>query len=233
MIKLLSGADLITLLNAILGFLALLFMYSGQYHLAASMIFLGLLADGLDGIIARRFGNGKIGESLESLADMISLSIAPLILFYFMYFKNVITEPFQHSLFAGILVFSLLCSIIRLSSFPHMKHKEYFIGLPTSASALFLVLMTYIVFEMWYIVPAIVVLSILMISPIRFPKPTMPINLITAVLIVLVILFNGLYSQLAPLVLLGALFVYIIGGPLYLFWKKPRPVSGTDDSRIR
>ncbi len=222
MIKMLTIADGITLLNAMLGFLALLMVYYSSYHLAASLIFLSLLADGLDGIIARRLGNGKIGEYLESLADMISLSVAPLVLFYITYFKSVIPDPAQHYLLAGILVFSLLCSIIRLSSFPLMKQKEYFQGLPTSASALFLVLMSYLVVEVWFILPIIVVFSVAMLSPIRFPKPSMTVNLITAVLIVLVVLLGGLYSQLAPLVLLGALFMYIIGGPLYLNWKKHR-----------
>ena len=225
MIKLLTIADGITLLNAMLGFLAVMLVYSGAYHLAASLIFLGLLADGLDGIVARRFGNGKLGEYLESLADMISLSVAPLMLFYITYFKSVILEPIQYYLLVGVLVFSLLCGLIRLSSFSLMKQKEYFHGLPTSASALFLVLMSYIVVEVWFVLPVIVVLSSAMLSPIRFPKPSMTVNLITAVLIVGVILFDGVYSQIAPLVLLGALCVYIIGGPLYLYQKKNRLVS--------
>ena len=93
MIKLLSIADLVTLLNAMLGFLALLLVFSNEFQLAASLILLGLLADGLDGMVARRFGTGKIGESLEPLADMISLSIAPLVLFYKMYYDSVVSQP--------------------------------------------------------------------------------------------------------------------------------------------
>jgi phosphatidylserine synthase len=45
MIRLLSVADLVTLLNATLGFLALLLVFSNEFQLAASLILLGLLAD--------------------------------------------------------------------------------------------------------------------------------------------------------------------------------------------
>jgi archaetidylserine synthase len=220
MIRLLSVADLVTLLNATLGFLALLFVFSNEFHLAASLIFLGLLADGLDGMIARRLGVGKIGEYLESLADMITLSIAPLVLFYKMYYNSVASEPSQHLLLGGILIFSLLCSIIRLSSFSLLKQKEYFIGLPTSASALFLVLISYLLPEVWYVLPVIVVLALAMISSVHFPKPSITVNLVTAMLIVAVVLLDGMYSGLAPLLLLVMLVMYIIGGPLYLYRKK-------------
>jgi archaetidylserine synthase len=220
MIRLLSVADLVTLLNATLGFLALLFVFSNEFHLAASLIFLGLLADGLDGMIARRLGIGKIGEYLESLADMITLSIAPLVLFYKMYYNSVASEPSQHLLLGGILIFSLLCSIIRLSSFSLLKQKEYFIGLPTSASALFLVLISYLLPEVWYVLPVIVVLALAMISSVHFPKPSITVNLVTAMLIVAVVLLDGMYSGLAPLLLLVMLVTYIIGGPLYLYRKK-------------
>jgi archaetidylserine synthase len=230
MIKLLSIADLVTLLNATLGFIALLFIFSNKFHLAASLIFLGLLADGLDGMVARKLGNGKMGEYLESLADVLSLSVAPLILFYKIYYDSVVLQPSQHLLLGGVLGFSLICSIIRLSSFSLLKQKQFFIGLPTSASALFLVLMPYLISEVWYIVPVIIVLSLAMISPIHFPKPGLMVNLITAVLIITVILLDGMYFTLAPLLLLVALLTYIIFGPLYLYIKKRNQVSGTEDT---
>lgn len=230
MIRLLSIADLVTILNATLGFIALLLVFSNEFQLATAFILLGLLADGLDGMIARKLGNGKLGEYLESLADMISLSVAPLVLFYKIYYDSIALQPSQHLLLGGILVFSLLCSIIRLSSFSLLKQKQFFIGLPTSASALFLVLMPYLLQEVWYALPIIVVLSLAMISPIHFPKPGLMVNLVTAALIIAVILLDGMYSTLATLLLLVALLAYIIIGPLYLYTKKRKQVSGTEDT---
>jgi len=231
MIRMLSIADLVTLLNAVLGFLALLLVFSNEFQLAASLILLGLLADGLDGMVARRLGAGTIGEYLEPLADMISLSIAPLSLFYKMYYESVVSQPSVHLLLGFVIVFSLLCSIIRLSSFSLLKEKRFFIGLPTSASAMFLVLTSFLTLEIWYTLVIIIVLSLAMISSIRFPKPGLKVDLLAAVFIVATILLDGMYYNIAPLVLLAALLSYIIVGPMYQYAKKRSQISGTGDIR--
>jgi archaetidylserine synthase len=231
MIRLLTVADLVTLLNAILGFFALLLVFSNEIRLAAILILLGLLADGLDGMIARKLGTGKLGESLEPLADMISLSVAPLALFYKLYYESVVSQPSLHWFLVAVLGFSLLCSIIRLSSFSLLKQKEFFIGLPTSASALFLVLLSFLTPVVWLPLIVIIVLSLAMISPVRFPKPGLKVNVITAVFIIATIVLDSLYYNIAPLLLLTALFAYILLGPLYLYWKKSGPVSGSADTR--
>jgi archaetidylserine synthase len=215
MIKLVSVADIVTLFNATLGFLALLLVFSHQYPLAASFILLGLLADGLDGMIARRLGTGKIGEYLEPLADMISLSIAPLALIYVMYSERILLDPSTHLLLGIVLAFSLICSLIRLSSFSFLKEKRFFIGLPTSASALFLVVLSYLLIDLWYLLAVIVLLSFGMVSSIRFPKLGLMFNLVAAVFIFVTIIFQGRYSNTAPLLLLAALLFYVIVGPIY------------------
>jgi len=231
MIRLLSVADLITVANAVLGFLAVLLIFSHQFHLAASLILLGLLADGLDGMVARRLGIGQIGEYLEPIADMMTLSVAPLALCYTLYYETIVAEPWMHLLVGLIIVFSLACSMIRLSSFSLLKEKQFFVGLPTSVSALFLVSMSYLTPEIWYLLPGILVLSLAMVSSIRFPKLDVKVNLITAVFIVATILLDSMYSNIAPLLLLAALISYIIFGPMYLYVKKNHPVQGTGDAR--
>lgn len=230
MIKLLSVADLVTLLNAVLGFLALLLVFSNQFQFAASLILLGLLADGLDGIIARRIGNGRMGEYLETIADMISLSIAPLALLYKLYYDTIVSQPLVHVLVSAVLVFSLICGIIRLSSFTLLKEKQFFIGLPTSASAVFLVIASFLKPDIWFILPVILMLSFAMISSIRFPKPGMKIDFIAAVFIIATIVLDSMFYNIAPLLLLGALSFYIIVGPLYLHRKKTRHAIGTGDT---
>jgi CDP-diacylglycerol--serine O-phosphatidyltransferase len=231
MIRLMSVADIVTLTNAVFGFLALLMVFSNQIQLAASLILLGLIMDGLDGIVARRMGNGQIGESLEAIADMISLSVAPLALFYTTYYNAVVLQPTLHLLLGVILVFSLICSVIRLSSFSLLKDQHFFLGLPTSVSALFLVVNSFLKLEIWVALPVVLLLSLAMISSIRFPKPGLKIDLITAVFIVATILLNNRYYNIAPLLLLAALTSYIIFGPLLLRFKKKNTVNGTGDTR--
>jgi archaetidylserine synthase len=222
MIKLLSLADIITIMNAVMGFLALLMIFSNQFQLAAAFILLGLLADGLDGIVARRMGNGQMGEYLETIADIISLSVAPLVLFYKTYYDVVVAQFSVHLLLSVVLVFSLICSIIRLSSFSLLKEKHFFIGLPTSASAVFLVLASFLKLDVRYILPFIILLALAMISSIRFPKPGLKMDFVAAVFIVATILLNSMYNNIAPLLLLAALISYIIIGPFYLHIKKKK-----------
>ena len=220
MIKLLSLADIITIMNAVMGFLAILMVFSNQFQLAAAFILLGLLADGVDGIVARRTGNGQMGEYLESIADMISLSVAPLVLLYKTYYDVVAPQFLLYLLLGIVLVFSLICSTIRLSSFSLLKEKQFFIGLPTSASAIFLVSISLLKLDISYILPFIVILALAMISSIRFPKTGMKIDLVTTVFIVATILLDSMYNNIAPLLLLAAIVFYIIIGPFYLRIKK-------------
>jgi CDP-diacylglycerol--serine O-phosphatidyltransferase len=220
MLRLISFADVITLTNAGFGFLALLLVFTGELHLAAVFIFLGLLADGLDGYVARYLGAGRIGEYFESLADMLSLSVAPLLLLYATFKDAFSGAPWQPPLFGGILVFSLLCSLIRLSSFSILKDSKFFLGLPTSVSALFLVSLSMLKPDVLIVMPVVLVLAVVMISPVRFPKPRLPMNLITTVLIILVIALGSLYNNLTVYVLLVALLFYIIAGPIYIAVQK-------------
>jgi CDP-diacylglycerol--serine O-phosphatidyltransferase len=219
MIRILSIADIITIINAVLGFLAVLLIFSNYLQIAASLILLGLLADGLDGIVARRMRKSGIGEYLEAIADMVSLSIAPLALLYKIYYDAVFSQLYLHLFFSIVLVFSFVCSVIRLSSFSLLKQKQFFLGLPTSASTIFLVSASFLKLNALYILPVIIILSLAMISSILFPKPGLKVNLIAAVFIIATIFLNGMYNNIVPLLLLAALISYIIFGPIYLQFK--------------
>ncbi|HVQ00160.1 MAG TPA: CDP-alcohol phosphatidyltransferase family protein [Candidatus Thermoplasmatota archaeon] len=220
MLRLISFADVITLTNAVFGFLAILLVLSGQPWYSAVFIFLGLLADGLDGYVARRLGNSTIGEYLESLADMLSLSVAPLLLVYATFKGMLPAEGWLLPLFGLVLMFSLVCSFIRLSSFSFLKDSQFFLGLPTSVSALFLVALSILKPDLAIVVPVILLLAFLMISPVRFPKPGIKLNTVTAALIILVILFHEASSIIIVYILLLALVLYVIVGPIYLTIQK-------------
>ena len=220
MLKLLSVADGVTILNAVFGFIALLLVFSSEFQLAVSLILLGLLADGLDGMIARRMGNGQLGQYLETIADLISLSVAPLALVYQIYSETLHAEFSTQLLLGVVLVCSFICSIIRLSSFSFLKNKEFFIGLPTSASAIFLVSVSYLKPTLWVVLPLILIFSFAMISSVQFLKPGIRLNLIATVFIVATIILNGKYANIAPLLLVISLACYIIGGSFFLYFKK-------------
>lgn len=69
-------ADAVTAANAALGFVAVVAV-TVDVALAARVVLLAAIADGLDGLVARRFGSTPAGEHLDSLADVASFSVAP------------------------------------------------------------------------------------------------------------------------------------------------------------
>ncbi|MDS0474332.1 protein sorting system archaetidylserine synthase [Natrinema sp. 1APR25-10V2] len=75
----LGVADAVTIANAALGFVAVV-VATVDIELAARLILLAAIADGLDGILARRYGGTDAGPYLDSLADVASFAVAPAVL---------------------------------------------------------------------------------------------------------------------------------------------------------
>jgi CDP-diacylglycerol--serine O-phosphatidyltransferase len=221
MIKLLSIADSISLINGCLGFLAVIILFSNIntqdiIRISFSLILLALLADGLDGIIARKTHISELGGYLEAMADMISMGIAPSAFVFKLYNSTISSEFVYQILFILTLVFFIICSFIRLSSFHIMKNETYFFGIPASASTIFLLVAAYFEIDFVYILLLIVILSLATISRIRFPKPGLRVNTMAFVMIVSTLIFGEAYYKLAPLLLLIALAIYVLIGPFYV-----------------
>jgi CDP-diacylglycerol---serine O-phosphatidyltransferase len=153
--------SLITLLNGVFGFAALSFADRGSqdwnfhrftishYTLAAYLIFLGMIADMLDGRVARMsHTTSSFGGQLDSLCDVISFGVAPAFLFLnFLQDKlfvrldgldaamSLVTRWIW--LAAGLYV---SCAIVRLARF-NVENEEdetahmNFSGLPSPAAA--------------------------------------------------------------------------------------------------
>lgn len=216
MIKLLSVADVVSLTNAIFGFLSIVMLFSHELRLAFSFILLALLADGLDGIVARKTGKGELGEYMESMADMISLGIAPAFFVYNTYYDLVLDSIFYHGLLVVVLIVFLSLGIVRLASFHIIKEENFFVGLPASASAIFIVVLSFLKIEFLYILPFIIVMSFAMISSLRFPKVGLKINVFAAVFIFVTIIFGSIYHNFAPILLFFVIAAYSIIGPFYV-----------------
>ncbi|PSQ38258.1 CDP-diacylglycerol--serine O-phosphatidyltransferase [Halobacteriales archaeon SW_5_70_135] len=77
----LGVADAVTAANAALGFLAVATAFA-DVGLAARLMLLAAVGDGLDGVLARRFGSSEAGPYLDSLADVACFGVAPAALVY-------------------------------------------------------------------------------------------------------------------------------------------------------
>jgi CDP-diacylglycerol--serine O-phosphatidyltransferase len=223
MIKLLSFADTISISNALFGFLAIIVIISNlgiceeiQIRVSFSFILIALLADGLDGIVARKTKKSEIGEYLESMADMTSMVIAPAVFIYFVYSDLVSCCLYRQVYLLFALILFLSFGIIRLASFHLMKKNKYFIGLPVPASTIILVIIAFFKVEFIFILPAVVIIGATNVSDIKFPKLGIRINAIATILILLTLVIYDNYWGIAPFLLLFAIIIYITVGPIYI-----------------
>lgn len=218
MIRLLSAADFVTLVNVLFGFFSMIMLFLGEIRLSFSFILLALLADGLDGIVARRTRKGELGEYFEAMADMTSLGIAPALFVYVTYHSDATCCVYYHTYLIITLALFLLLCVIRLASFHAMKDKNFFVGLPASASTIIIITLAFLGIPFLYLLPVVIVVSVAMICSIKFPKPGLWIDSVAAVLIIFTVIFGRSYESVAPLALLLTLLVYVLAGPVYL-WK--------------
>ena len=77
----LGVADAATVANAALGFAAAA-VATVDVHLAARLLLLAAIADGIDGLLARVYGGSEVGPILDSLADVASFGVAPAVLVF-------------------------------------------------------------------------------------------------------------------------------------------------------
>lgn len=76
--------SLFSLTNLFFGFLSVLMTFHGRYRMAAFLIIIAALMDGLDGLVARATHTpSDFGVELDSLADAVSFGLATSILLYF------------------------------------------------------------------------------------------------------------------------------------------------------
>jgi CDP-diacylglycerol--serine O-phosphatidyltransferase len=224
MFKLLSIADLISMTNAILGFLAIIMIISNEVHFSFSFILLAILADGIDGLVARKTKHSNLGEYMEAMGDMISLVIAPSIFIYQIYFNNLQNSGnfSHHIILILILIIFLFSNLLRLSSFHIMKKDYVFLGLPSSASTIILLILSYVMIEFIYLSVIIIIISLALVSNIKFPKPNYIINLIAAILIIFSIIIGNQYNSILLIILLLSIMIYSVIGPIYLHINKKK-----------
>jgi archaetidylserine synthase len=210
--RLIKLPDLVTLMNALLGFTAVLMMVqspSNASH-ASILILLAVIADGLDGAIARSMEYGVLGENLDSLADVISFGLAPAVIAY------AILAHQYHYLICVVSGAFLACGILRLARFNAVSVKGGFVGLPITSSGLTVVLYVLVFNDMGWqffshgLLALMSILALLMISEVYYPK-IRNIKYIgsVAVLMIIVVLLFYLGNTAWARAVAGTILVFI------------------------
>ncbi|MBN2181371.1 MAG: CDP-diacylglycerol--serine O-phosphatidyltransferase [Sedimentisphaerales bacterium] len=139
--------SLITILNGIFGFAAIVVTSKGHFALAGYLILMAMIADMLDGRLARISQNtSSFGGQLDSLCDIISFGVAPAFMMlnvlessltvWISYYNESFIQRFIWVTAAAYVS----CAAIRLARF-NVENEEdtsahmSFVGLPTPAAA--------------------------------------------------------------------------------------------------
>lgn len=199
----LSLADLFTLLNASLGLSAAMLAMRGDVETALRLVLVAGVADGMDGLVARRRNSSAFGENLDSLADAVTFCVVPALLIS----ESLVGEA------VGIVF--LLAGLLRLARFNVSGMEEdFFEGLPSTGAGLMLVVFLMVGVPAGVVPVAAVVLSLLMLSTLPYWKPrgppAVPLGLVLALAAALPAALNGAL----PALLLGLLLAYGVSGPV-------------------
>ena len=211
----LTIADIFSIINATCGFLTVLMILADQSRIAIVFFLFAVLADGLDGRIARRFRHGRLGEYFEAIADATSFGVVPGVYGFTALASNLEQDVYFTMFFVFILSVYFIVTMYRLGTFPLKKQDDVFIGLTTTASAMLIVLCIFLSFP-WFLISLVFIgVSVGMVLPIRYPKLNTTFDGIAAILIISTMVLGDQLEFIAPKLLLTGIAVYSFFGPLY------------------
>lgn len=237
--------NFLTLLNLCSGFVSIIFVLYRNLEAAALLIIIAAVFDFLDGTAARLLkAASEKGKILDSLSDVVSFGVAPAALIFLMIeFSlqqkdpdfSLINASFTELLFLFSSIVFITCSAWRLAGFTVQKDPIVFNGLPTPPASLFFAGLALLIsgpdnsrisdflLESYFIVPACLLISLMMVSKIRFvslkfKEPGFRKNIIQFVLILISIIMLILLKKFAisPIIV-----IYIIVSIVMHIIKKP------------
>lgn len=216
-----SIPSMFTIGNLFLGIIAILFVFNEAFDLAAIMVIIAMLMDGLDGRVARALNvQSEFGKELDSLSDVISFGVAPALIAYVVAFQEIAPEV------AGWLITALFptCGALRLARFNVVNHFQgHFIGLPIPAAGgiLCALALFHDNVPISVLIVVTIVLSGLMVSNVKYPSfkklgfPKTFLWLLPVLLTITIVL-----AAMYPGQLTGFIFIPLVIYTLYGFKKK-------------
>lgn len=220
----LGVADAVTLANATLGVVAMAVAVMGKPVLVAQLILLAAVADGLDGIIARQYGGTAVGPYLDSMADIVSFGTAPA-LFVFVVAREH-WGPFSGDLFlfavaVGVASVFVVFSLVRTVLYTvYVGADENRPGIQnTLASSILAAAYLAGITTVSIILLATVVLSVLMVAPVAYPKLAARDAFVMGIVQMGAILVPAAFSRVFPRLLLVAAMAYLLLAPRF-YWEE-------------
>jgi CDP-diacylglycerol---serine O-phosphatidyltransferase len=121
------------------GFYSIVAAIDRNFAVAGGAVFIAMLADGLDGRVARwTRTESSFGKEYDSLADMVAFGVAPAVLVYQWGVVRIGEYGAEWRQFGWVIAFFYaLCAALRLARFNTISSgdKRYFQGLPSPSAA--------------------------------------------------------------------------------------------------
>jgi len=226
----LGVADVMTLLNASLGVVATVVAVTLGPAAAARLILLAAVADGLDGIIARVRGGTQVGPHLDSMADIVSFGAAPALFVFAATFDTIarslplgLPEPGLVAVLAASAVPAVVVvlSLVRTALYTvYVGAEETRPGIQNTLAASILAA-GYLagVTDTPAVLAGAVILSVLMVVPVPYPKLAARDALVMGAVQMGAILVPTAADRAFPRVLLVAALAYMLLAPRF-YWEE-------------
>ena len=201
-----------TALSAFFGVMSVIAASQAKFEKAFIYIVLSLLADGLDGRVARLTNTtSKFGVEFDSLADIIAFGVAPAMMLFFSIGKHY--GRFG-ALISGLYVVFGAIRLARFNVTTAENDPRYFIGLPIPTAAV--VLGSWIMLDMSYksgfdilILIGTLFLSFLMVSNFRYPSfKKLDLNKNIALKVLILIIIAASFIYLYPVEAIAAILTF-------------------------
>ncbi|PZE19165.1 CDP-diacylglycerol--serine O-phosphatidyltransferase [Paenibacillus xerothermodurans] len=234
-----SLPNLFTIGNLFLGIISIISVFNDKPELAAIMVIVAMLLDGLDGRVARALNaQSDFGKELDSLSDVISFGVAPAFIMYVVAF-----EPLPPAVAWIVTAIFPICGALRLARFNVVAGVPgYFIGLPIPAAGGVLCTLALFHKELNSIVLILstLLLSYLMVSTVKYPNfkkvgiPKKAIWITPIVVLTAVIVAMQFPGSLSKMIFVPLLLYALYGlkkNVERLFRRRKRKMESMDDAK--
>jgi CDP-diacylglycerol---serine O-phosphatidyltransferase len=215
----------ITSLGLLAGFYSLISSIDSHFELAAVMIAIAFICDGLDGRVARLSrSSSQFGIELDSLSDVVAFGVAPAGLMYSWALKPMGTIAI---VICGLYV---VCAALRLARFnvqTGSTDKRRFTGLPVPGAAALIAgcTLAYSYFELSsprtlcaLMAPLTLLLAALMISSVPYPsfKSIHPRKRAQVEIMAAVLVVAAMFLAMPQFTMFILSLAYVASGPILL-----------------
>lgn len=197
-----------------------MYAIDGAFEISAALILFAILMDGLDGATARWLNaESTVGKEIDSIADMVSFTMAPAVLIYAWHYDPSAGSSLQlvqgYSYDRAINLLTVMASgagmllgMYRLMRFRSTDYDlPFFRGVPTPAYAFFVVTSIYLISPVAFL-PVATIVGLLMVCHVRYSKVRGVMAL--PALAGLALALAGLAFVEARAALIGAAFLLIL-----------------------